>query len=423
MAEPSSTTVSVLTSVTAAIHSSNSLAKVVDDFNDDDTTLSRLRPELEDLIEVLNKLQEPINLEHPIMNLLASPVVRCNQLCTKFENSMREFDAESKASFLDWSRMEFMKGNITDFMDILSSYKGTVSVGLGAIIMQTLNVPQQFLEEHEKKIKRTTRTLQIQLHRIDEKLALLMPNGTESSSAPDTSADLQDERAVTEQCLLICQNAKSHLQSLTDQEESPKRQMAIKDGHSRLETHVSTCKTLGHSRDRLLETIGQLKGRLDSSDVDGTPQNQRQRSLWETDLRNLREVMEGVKMASEVLAQRKIYSGGELEADVDSDQVLITTQADLFEIKKGKSTNRSAQWVGSSSDDTAQQIAKHRYGSRFGVMKTIEAPAAFREVSSPPVHRQDVDRHSAAREATSRQPEPNVTRKRGSGTGNGNANR
>ncbi|KAL0929633.1 uncharacterized protein CTRU02_215532 [Colletotrichum truncatum] len=54
-----------------------------------------------------------------------------------------------------------------------------------------------------KMMKGTTRALKIQLQRIDEKLAPLMTNGTESSSSPDTLADLQDERAMTEQCLRI----------------------------------------------------------------------------------------------------------------------------------------------------------------------------------------------------------------------------
>lgn len=135
MADPLSITASVLAVVTAAIQSTRSLAEAVDRFKGRDKTLRRLQHELEDLGSVLNTLRDLIDLETSVMTLLEGPVTRCSQLCSDFENSMKEFAGKSKVGFRDWTKMEFMRGNINDFMDTLAGYKATISVGLGTITM------------------------------------------------------------------------------------------------------------------------------------------------------------------------------------------------------------------------------------------------------------------------------------------------
>ena len=81
-------------------------------------------------------------------------------------------------------------------------------------------------------------------------------------------------------------------------------------------------------------------------------------------------------MASEVSTQ-KIYRVGEVIADGDSDQVVVTTLADLFDVKKALPKDNSAQLVGSMTEEALRHLAEKRYSSRFGALtRKIDADNA-----------------------------------------------
>ncbi len=135
MADPLSITASVVAVVTAAIQSTKSLSATVKRYKDRDKTLNRLQHELEDLTTVLSSLKEAANPDKSISTLLKGPVDRCRQVCREFEDAMEKFSGKKKTGLRDWTKMEFMRGDIHDFMDTLASYKSTIMVGLGTITM------------------------------------------------------------------------------------------------------------------------------------------------------------------------------------------------------------------------------------------------------------------------------------------------
>lgn len=137
MADPLSITASIFT-IVAAIQSTRSLTETVKRFRDRDKTLRRLHDELEDLINILSALKEICQSEASTLALLQGPVSRCSQLCREFENSMKEFSGKSKTGLRDWAKMEFMRGDINEFMDTLTGYKSTISIGLGTITMSVV---------------------------------------------------------------------------------------------------------------------------------------------------------------------------------------------------------------------------------------------------------------------------------------------
>lgn len=87
-------------------------------------------------------------------------------------------------------------------------------------------------------------------------------------------------------------------------------------------------------------------------------------------------------MASEA-SRQKTYKIGEVIADGDSDQVVVNTLADLFDVKKAWSTGNSAQLVGSMTEEALRHLAEKRYTSRFGVV--ANDPAKAGTFSSPSV--------------------------------------
>jgi DNA repair ATPase RecN len=135
MADPLSIAASMLAVITAAVESVKSLHSTVKRFKDRDKTLRRLRTELEDLTNILGSLGDVINAEMPMLALLQGPVERCNQLCREFELAMENFGRKSTTGFRDWAKMEFMRGDINEFIDNIAGYKSTINVGLGTITM------------------------------------------------------------------------------------------------------------------------------------------------------------------------------------------------------------------------------------------------------------------------------------------------
>lgn len=135
MADPLSITASLLAVITAAVQSTKSLRETIIRFKDRDKTLSRLQNEIHDLVTILDSLKQVIGTEASMLALLQGPIERCSQVCYEFEQSMDSFSQKSKTGFRDWTKMEFMRGDINEFIDTISGYKSTISVGLGTFTM------------------------------------------------------------------------------------------------------------------------------------------------------------------------------------------------------------------------------------------------------------------------------------------------
>lgn len=142
MADPLSISASVLAIITAAIQSTNSLCATVGRFKERNKTLRNLQDELEDLARILNSLEQAVGTDAAILSLLQGPVERCSRLCSEFEQSMKGFSSRSQIGFRDWAKMEFRRGNISEFAETVGGYKATISVGLGIITMLVIPLRQ-----------------------------------------------------------------------------------------------------------------------------------------------------------------------------------------------------------------------------------------------------------------------------------------
>ena len=135
MADPLSITASLLAVTTAAVQSTKSLYETIKRFKDRNQTLRRLQDELADLTKILGSLAQVTHAEQSTLTLLQGPVERCSQVCRDFERSMETFSGKTKTGFRDWTKMEFMRGDINEFIDTIAGYKSTISIGLGTITM------------------------------------------------------------------------------------------------------------------------------------------------------------------------------------------------------------------------------------------------------------------------------------------------
>ncbi|KAH8789957.1 hypothetical protein F5882DRAFT_492903, partial [Hyaloscypha sp. PMI_1271] len=361
---PLSIGTSALTVIVASITSVKALQETVKRYKGRDKTLGRLQDGLLDLITILSSLEAAINCDTRVLTLLKNPVNRCAQMCREFEVAMKIFDGKSKTGLKDWTKMEFRRGDINEFIDTLADYKSTITIGLGTITMHASRLTQQVVEEYSEMIKDTAYNLESRLQRIDEEIASVAAD--RETLLEDSSIDLQDEKAMTVECLRICECLSSYIKSLPDghlalQREAPQQSAAYV--LNKFEAQLLTQKSLNENRDNLLETISRLRERLVSITANGGPDG-------ENETLRLQEKINCSKLCLEVCKEasnQKIHIG-EVIADEDCDQVVVTTLADLFNVGKMKAMSRSVRLSGSIPADLLRDISKDRYGSRFGAL-------------------------------------------------------
>lgn len=234
-------------------------------------------------------------------------------------------------------------------------------------------------------VQDTAYNLEVHLQRIDEKLAQF-PLGSTSTSG--TSIDLKDEREVTKQCLRVCEDARSYLESLTNRESSllqeVRQNAAEDDTQNSFEAQLLTRQALDENGDSFAGIIGHLRKRLESLVLNMDARDDKERVQLQDDINISKQCLEVCKVASDV-SRQKIYRIGEVIADGDSDQVVVTTLADLFDIKKARSQGNSAQLVGSMTEEALRHLTEKRYNSRFGALALESDPAEADSSSSPSV--------------------------------------
>jgi len=282
-------------------------------------------------------------------------------------------------------------------------------------------------------IKDTVYHLEMRLQRIDEKLTSL--DADRQTLLEDSSIDLQDEKAVTVQCLRICERASSYIKSLQDEQPALQREAPRQSAgyvSDQFEAQLLTQKSLNENQDNLLETIGRLRERLESITSNGGPEDKRETLRLQEEIKIQKQCLEVCRQASAQVSSQKIHIIGEVIADDDCDQVVVTTLADLFSVGKVKAMSRSAQLVGSMQPEVLRDISKDRYGSRFGALagslETTQLDAAAESSSTFETRKADrsptksnqakKDEKSAGPETSYDRPSPNEVRRRKGGAAN-----
>jgi hypothetical protein len=234
-------------------------------------------------------------------------------------------------------------------------------------------------------------------------------------SSSGISVNLQDERDVTQLCLRVCEDAKSYIDSLQDQ--SPGLQDVSQEAtpfvKNQFQAQLLTRQTLNDNRTRLADTIARLQTRLVSIEQNDNSTREEERARLQEDISVSKQCLEICREASDQVSTQKIHTFGEVIAEGDSDQVVVTTLADLFDIRKAKATGRAAQLLGSMTDETLQRLSEDRYKSaniRFGAAPG-EARGEAQHARNAPSQRKG--QRGTAAERLSAKPLPNEVRRRG----------
>ena len=234
-------------------------------------------------------------------------------------------------------------------------------------------------------VKDTAYNLEIRLQRIDQKVASLA--GDRPILSEESSVDLQDEKAVTMQCLRICERASSFIQSLQDENPALQREAPQQSDTyllQQFESQLLTQKTLDQNRENLLVTMGRLQERLDSAISSGGLDRESEMLRFQQEVNMAKECLAVCNEASNQVHNQKIHIIGEVIAEDDCDQVVVTCLADLFNVAKVKAKSRTMQLVGSMPVDAFRDVIKDRYSSRFGALDGNLAAAQLDTAAGSP---------------------------------------
>jgi len=156
-----------------------------------------------------------------------------------------------------------------------------------------------------------------------------------------------------------------------------------------IEARQMTFRALSESRDKIAETIGRLQERLNTL-AQERPEQALERLRLQEDINAQKKCLELCKQASEQVSFRKVHTFGEIVSERDSGQVVVTTLADVFDVKKVLAGQSSTQFVGSMADETLVKIsAQFRNESRpsapeVRVTTSSFAPSVHLRSTSPP---------------------------------------
>jgi hypothetical protein len=135
MADPLSTASGILTLVVFAAQSSQLLYQAVSSFRSNQRTIRELKEELEALNEVLQSLHSTATDTDVDVTALELPLLRCGKACRDFEVVIAKCTSHSggpRTSFRDWAKLKYMGEDVVGFKNMISQYKSTIIIALGA---------------------------------------------------------------------------------------------------------------------------------------------------------------------------------------------------------------------------------------------------------------------------------------------------
>lgn len=222
-------------------------------------------------------------------------------------------------------------------------------------------------------IKDATADLEEHLQRIDEKLQSgPPPDATPSEEEEKERKEMEEERSSTEQCLDICARLSAHIDQIqplpiksiggTRTTIGPPERITT-DGIRKCKESLSDASALLHEhRQRLDDQLKKKSKTASRSEEDAAEfrELQRQRDSFS-------QCIDICAKASEVVVTERIVVIEDVNAAIDSCNILVSTIGDLISVKRVSAGDRSIQICGQTSNDTVQQVSRD-HASRLGTV-------------------------------------------------------
>ncbi|KAG5658697.1 hypothetical protein KAF25_010878 [Fusarium avenaceum] len=385
MADGLSVASGVLALVTFAFQSSTVLFKTVRSFKTQDANARALKTELSDLTGVLQSLLETVT-NHPEIKFdsLELPLLRCGKTCEEYGKLIARCTKHSngtRPSFRDWIGQQYLKGDITDFKDMLA----------GTITAVTRNV----IEEYKDMIDDTTADLQKHMQRLDERARSLAVPHTESVESDSTDwLALFEEKESTRKGLQICTELSLHIESLesTSSEnqqfsQQPSANKYIRSSLSSAKSSISLLESRlrnhGNEIDQRMDAM-KLRTNLSEDDINQLAQLQETKE-------SIRQCMNVVADAGDDLVMDRANVFEDITMTDNAYGITVSTVKDLV-VARRVNVQGQARYVGGQIDEASYNATINaltdldrgsaQYGGRDVHLASFEDESTMKTVTS-----------------------------------------
>ncbi|KAK2688391.1 hypothetical protein QWA68_012337 [Fusarium oxysporum] len=399
MADGLSVASGVLALVTFAFQSSTVLYKTVRSFKTQDANARALKTELSDLTGVLHSLLETVT-NYPDINFdsLELPLLRCGKTCEEYGKLIARCTKHSngtRPSFRDWIGQQYLKGDITDFRDMLAGYKSTINIALANANITITAVTRNVIDEYKDMIDDTTADLQRHMQRLDERARSLAIPPAESVESDSTDwLALFEEKESTRKGLQICTELSLHIEALesTSSEnpqfsKQPSADKYIKSSLSSAKSSISTLESRlrshGNEIDKRMDAM-KLKTDLSEDDINELAQ------LRETK-ESIHQCMNVVAHAGEDLARERANVFEDITMADNAYGITVSTVKDLVFARR-VNVQGQARYVGGQIDEASYNATitaltdldrgSAHYGGRDITLVSSKDEAAKKPVTS-----------------------------------------
>ncbi|KAF5539424.1 beta-lactamase [Fusarium mexicanum] len=384
MADGLSVASGVLALVTFAFQSSTVLYKTVRSYKTQDANARALKNELSDLTGVLHSLLETVtNYPEISFDSLELPLLRCGKTCEEYGKLIARCTKHSngtRPSFRDWIGQQYLKGDITDFRDMLA----------GTITAVTRNV----IDEYKDMIDDTTADLQKHMQRLDERARSLAPPAESVESDSTDWLALFEEKESTRKGLQICTELSLHIEALesTSSEnpqfsQQPSADKYIKSSLSSAKSSISALESRlrshGSEIDKRMDAM-KLKTDLSEDDINELAQLQETKE-------SIHQCMNVVAHAGEDLARERANVFEDITMADNAYGITVSTVKDLVYARR-VNVQGQARYVGGQIDEASYNATitaltdldrgSTQYGGRDNTLALSKDEAAKKTVTS-----------------------------------------
>ncbi|KAL4900143.1 hypothetical protein BDW74DRAFT_104527 [Aspergillus multicolor] len=381
MGDPVSVASDVVALSTFALQASKSLYQTIKDFRNSKRATRELRNEVQALSQTLEVLKH-VAAEYEVeLLILKLPLLRCGAACKELSDRIDQYvkhSEGSKTSLRDWTRLQYMGEDITNYKNVIANYKETIYIALGGATFQSAVVTHQVLQEYTDMIQNTTSDLQDQLDEIEGKLST-----SQSLDDPDATISheelqrLEDEKQSTTQCLDVCKQVSDYIdQSQSKREHKTGKATGTHDTTSQENSNPNIAQQIAQkymksSKQNISPASNRHKDRLDQ--LEANLQSSKNSTLPDQvacDIQKTKDQRETVAGCVNICADAYNLSESfrvNIFEDVasldDSQQVLVSTTGNLLNAKRISTGARSLQVLGQMSDETLQHLNFQQNGS------------------------------------------------------------
>ncbi|KAL5342678.1 hypothetical protein BJX70DRAFT_269051 [Aspergillus crustosus] len=375
MGEPLSIASEVVALSESALQASKSLYQTIKGFQSNKRAARELRDEAQALSQALEFLKHVAEQYEVELSGLKLPLLRCGAACTELSDRMDMYVQQpegSKRSLRDWTKLQYLGTDITNYKNMLVNYKETINIALGGATLQSVVITAQVLKEYKGMIQNTTSDLHDQLDEIEGRLST-----DQSLGDPDATISCEElqvmevEKQSIKQCLDVCKRVLDYIEQDQSKSETKTGRVAgTRNMTSQTDPNPSIAQQITQNylnfciqgmsaaSSRLQDHLNQLETNLRSSKNPTVPDQvacdfQKIKQERET----MAQYMHLCTDASNRSESSRVNIVEDMKSLDDAQQVLVSTMGYLINGKRISTGARSSQLLGQMSDETLRHLS------------------------------------------------------------------